>query len=332
MTMRTIRLFRAAALSFLALTASCGSSDTDTGGETKDGPCDAADADKLDPIECNLGVCNVLVAACQAGQPASCPPLEPDLEDSCGDGLDNNCNGLIDDGCDCKDGEAKPCYSGSLSTRNKGECHDGVQLCKEGTWLECNGDVRPAKELCDGLDDDCDGAIDEGCDCKDGAQQECYGGAKATAGVGLCVRGAQTCSGGAWGQCVGSVLPQDEACDALDNDCDGEVDEGDFGQGEACEVGGAEGPCKAGMSACGPSGLQCLSAVMPAAESCDGVDNDCNGVIDNGDFCCVNGVKGGPESDVDCGATCDVKCDDSKACHTPDDCKSAVCTDGVCGN
>src|SRR5262249_50769351 len=155
---------------------------------------------------------------------------------------------------------------------------------------------------------------------------------EASAGVGACVRGTQTCSGGAWGECSGAVMPVAEACDTLDNDCDGKVDNGDFGQGADCEGPGGAGPCQAGISEWGPSGLSCKSAVMPVAETCDGVDNDCNGVVDDGDFCCVNGVKGGPESDVDCGATCDVKCAVGKMCHTPDDCVSGKCTDGVCSN
>jgi len=87
-------------------------------------------------------------------------------------------------------------------------------------------------EVCgNGLDDNGDGAIDEGCTCTVGATQKCYVGDPKLAGVGICTYGKQTCekSGefAAWGPCVGSVPPKKEACDGkLDENCDGKVDEG----------------------------------------------------------------------------------------------------------
>ena|GEM_PF-6419241 len=117
----------------------------------------------------------------------------------------------------CEDGDEIICGS------DIGECRPGVQICINNSWSECRGGVLPSKEICDGKDNDCDGKIDEGlsCECKKGEIRECG------SDIGICKKGIMECEDGKWGPCIGSIEPREEVCNnALDDDCDGMVDEG----------------------------------------------------------------------------------------------------------
>jgi hypothetical protein len=88
-------------------------------------------------------------------------------------------------------------------------------------WSVCYGGSYSAAQLesCNGLDDDCDGVIDENCECFGGETQKC------SSNVGVCKQGVQNCVNGSWGVCEGGVEAGIEICgNLLDDDCDGMVD------------------------------------------------------------------------------------------------------------
>ena len=64
-------------------------------------------------------------------------------------------------GGSCKAGDRRPCYEGPAGTEERKPCQAGLQLCKEGKWGRCIGQLLPQKERCNGVDDDCDGKVDE---------------------------------------------------------------------------------------------------------------------------------------------------------------------------
>jgi hypothetical protein len=181
------------------------------------------------------------------------------------DGVDNDCNGLVDDG-----------LTQSCSTA----CGSGFETCTAGTWGGCTA-TQPTTEVCDGVDNDCDGTIDEGCSCVNGKTRAC--------GVnkGECKQGTQTCSSGTWSTCTGGVSATTEICDGKDNDCDGKIDE-DLTR--ACTT-----KCGSGTEKCVSGSWTGCTAKKPTTEICDGIDNDCDGTVDGPNAKCASGgiCKGG---------------------------------------
>ena len=137
-------------------------------------------------------------------------------------GLDDDCDGQIDDGVP---------GVGEICTVGVGACvNEGVTACNAHSQLVCNAQpLEPGEEVCDGIDNDCDTEVDESDEPdEDGSAlfRDCYAGPEGTAGQGACVAGQQLCVDGAYSECVGEILPEEEICSGIDDDCDGDTDEG----------------------------------------------------------------------------------------------------------
>ena len=161
-----------------------------------------------------LGVCAQGVAQCAGMNSTMCRQVHQPSPEVC-DGLDNDCDGVVDDNI-----PPRACYDGAAGTEGVGVCRGGESVCTDAMFGSCMGEVTPSAEICDGLDNDCNGLVD------DLPPRSCYTGPPGTDGVGLCHAGAQTCNDGTWGACTGAVTPAPEVCDGLDNDCNGQVDNG----------------------------------------------------------------------------------------------------------
>ena len=154
----------------------------------------------------------------------------------------------------------------ACSTGMPGVCGPGTRVCVSPDESMCRADASPSDETCNGLDDDCDGRIDEEL-------------GSTTCGVGECTITLANCVAGRPQACVPRP-PSMELCNLRDDDCDGSIDDlPDL----ACGI----GACAATASACtgGMPGV-CVPGA-PAPEVCNGIDDDCNGAIDDTLVDCV---------------------------------------------
>ncbi len=183
----------------------------------------------------------------------------------CGNGIDDDNDRMVDDGCLCTVGATQACWVGQRVHRGVGECRDGRMTCQDmgggrSAWGACSGNVAPAAEVPgDMKDQDCNGA-------------------DATPG----------CTAAEFENCTNGV----------DDDCDGLVDNRDW---------------DSGCSTCNPAGFT-------IGRACKGRDFDCGGPISCTDMAC----RGGNE--IDCRDSYDNDCDGMV------DCMDADCIAlGVCG-
>jgi hypothetical protein len=226
--------------------------------------------DFSDPDDDNDGFLDIVEFYCDSdSKDSSEKPTAPEADDTSEEA--QRCRQALNTSVDCSmlrapDGKRQ----GEACTvpGREGVCAMGVYVCT-GATLTCTP-TQIGAEVCDGLDNDCDGTPDNIADtpCGTGLPGEC------ATGTLRCVQNAP--------QCVPSRTPGQiaELCNGLDDDCDGPADEEIAAVGMNCET-GIQGPCNPGTQICnGVGGLACVSKTV-SEEVCDGEDNNCDRVPDN---------------------------------------------------
>lgn len=179
----------------------------------------------------DVGVCKAGKQTCNdkgTGYGACEGEQLPAQAESCSNNLDDDCNGMVNDGCACMPGTMTSCYSGPAGSDGNGICKAGMQTCNaDGLgYSQCMGEVLPAaaEDCSNMLDDDCNGMANDGCPCAPGSSASCYSGGNGTEGVGICKAGTHVCNmdGLGYGPCTGEQTPLVEDCtQPEDEDCSG---------------------------------------------------------------------------------------------------------------
>lgn len=209
-----------------------------------------------------IGAMLVLVSACGIDQTGiGSGSGQPDV------GIDSNVDAQLDasdtsDAAECTSGATESCGDGV------GACDLGRRTCRNGMWSECEDVVGPSTEICgNSIDEDCNGELDNGCECTSGDTEDCTGSDG-------CM-GMRSCEGGMFGDCVVSETPQTFYRDA-DGDTWGSQDPADTM--EFCGEPGAgwvnrSGDCNDGDGGVNPNGMDDCST-----------DRNCDGALEPNAF------------------------------------------------
>ncbi len=257
-----------------------------------DGYCDAAMVIVGSPVVCKYGIkdCN-----------DNDPNVHPNAPEICGNGIDDDCNGVTDDNASTTfyldsdgDGFGNPKVTQQACAKPAGYVTIG------GDCDDNNAAVHPgAAEICNGIDDDCDGVTD-GVDlsgCTPFFTDNDGDGVGAGSSSCLCkASGLFTATvGGDCDDTNASIHPGAvELCNGVDDNCNGVVDEPGAG---GCTLfypdadGDGYGAIVSGVCLCAADGLNKATksgdcndaspAIHPKAdEICNGIDDDCDGVTD----------------------------------------------------
>ncbi len=240
----------------------------------------------------NCGGCQ---APCQGGQQCQAGKCVTAYEETC-DGVDNDLDGQTDE-----DANGQP-----LKRACDNLCGPGTETCQSGKYQNCTAPA-PKDETCNEKDDDCDGLTDEGVTTTwyNDWDLDGYGDPDLAYAVQACTKPADgsgpdasnyvadntDCDDGYSGRDEGKLIHPGatEACDDIDNNCDGNVDEGC-----TCVVGNQR-PCGTDVGECNPGTQTCVNLgggpewgacggagyVPPQpTETCNGLDDDCDGSTD----------------------------------------------------
>jgi hypothetical protein len=221
--------------------------------------------------------------------------VHPGRSDTCNE-LDDDCDGIVDNG-----GGPRNYYPDVDGDEYGAATAVPVRSCtpvvgRVTDHSDCNDAavaINPrAAERCNGVDDNCNAQVDEG--------NPESGASCVTGQPGMCAEGVRTCNAGSV-LCVAQRSPAAERCNGADDDCDGVSDEDFGGLGQSCSSGG--GACaRSGTIVCSADGAAAICNAVgsnPTAPACDGIDNDCDGVIDEPVLTSTNDLAGTTWQDLE---------------------------------